>query len=84
MAEKEKDLNPGKNPETLEESLSKTEVLLEENKKLITNILVGVIIVIALVFGYNNWFSEPAEKAGFESIWPAQKYFEQDSIQKGI
>ncbi len=84
MAKKDKDLKKDKNPETLEESLSKTEVLLEENKNLITNVLVGIVILIALVFGYKNWFAEPAEKAGFESIWPAQKYFDQDSIQKAI
>ena len=84
MTEKEKDLNQGKKTEVLEESISKTEVLLEENKKLISNVLIGIIVVIALVVGYNNWFSEPAEKAGFDSIWPAQKYFEQDSIQKAI
>ncbi len=84
MAEKDKDLNQEKEPEVLEESISKTEVLLEENKKLISNVLIGIIVVIALIVGYNNWFSGPAEKAGFDSIWPAQKYFEQDSIQKAI
>ena len=84
MAEKDKDLNPVEKPEALQESISKTEVLLEENKKLITNILLGIVIVIGAYFVYNNWVAEPAEKAGFESVWPAQKYFEQDSIQKAI
>jgi len=84
MAEKDKDLNQGKNPEILEESVSKTEALLEDNKDLISKVLIGILLLIGGYFIYVNWFSEPAEKAGFESIWPAQKYFEQDSIQKAI
>ncbi len=84
MAEKEKDLNPAEKTEVLQESISKTEVLLEENKNLISYVLVGIITVIGAYFVYNNWVVEPAEKAGFESVWPAQKYFEQDSIQKAI
>lgn len=84
MAEKQKDKNQESNPEVLQESLSKTEVLLEENKDLISKILIGVAIVIGGYFVYNNWVAEPAEKAAFESVWSAQKYFEQDSIQKAI
>lgn len=84
MAEKEKDLNPAEKTEVLQESISKTEVLLEENKNLISYVLVGIITVIGAYFVYNNWVVKPAEKAGFESVWPAQKYFEQDSIQKAI
>ena len=84
MAEKDKNVNPEEKPEVLQESISKTEVLLEENKDLITKILIGLFLVIGAYFVYNNWVAEPAEKAGFESVWPAQKYFEQDSIQKAI
>jgi predicted negative regulator of RcsB-dependent stress response len=84
MAEKDKNVNPEEKPEVLQESISKTEVLLQENKDLITKILIGLFLVIGAYFVYNNWVAEPAEKAGFESVWPAQKYFEQDSIQKAI
>jgi predicted negative regulator of RcsB-dependent stress response len=84
MVKKDKDLNPAEKPEVLQDSISKTELLLEDNKKLISNVLIGIGVLIALIFGYKNWFSEPAEKAGFESIWMAQKYFEQDSILKAI
>ncbi len=84
MAEKNKDLNQGEGPEKLDSSLSKTEVLLEDNKDLISKVLIGIVVLILGYFVYNNWVVEPGEKAGFESIWPAQKYFEQDSIQKSI
>jgi predicted negative regulator of RcsB-dependent stress response len=73
-----------RSPEVLEESLNKTEVLLEENKDLISKILLVIVIVIGGYFVYNNWFVEPAEQAAFDEIWPAQKLFEQDSVQKAI
>lgn len=77
MAEQDNNLNDQKTPEILEDSLSKTEVLLEENKDVISKVLIGIAIVIAGYFGYNNMFAEPAEQAAFEEIWPAQKMFEQ-------
>ena len=77
MAEQDNNLNDQQTPETLEDSLSKTEVLLEENKDVISKVLIGIAIVIAGYFGYNNMFAEPAEQAALEEIWPAQKMFEQ-------
>lgn len=77
MAEQDNNLKDQKTPEILEDSLSKTEVLLEENKDVISKVLIGIAIVIAGYFGYNNMFAEPAEQAAFEEIWPAQKMFEQ-------
>ena len=73
-----------KSPEVLEDSLNKTEVLLEENKDLISKVLIAVAILIGGYFMYNNWVAEPAEEAAFDEIWPAQKLFEQDSVQKAI
>ncbi len=77
MAEQDNNLNDQQTPEILEDSLSKTEVLLEENKDVISKVLIGIAIIIAGYFGYNNMFAEPAEQAALEEIWPAQKMFEQ-------
>lgn len=84
MAKEDKDLDPIETPETLEDSLSKTEVILEENKDLISKVVIGIAILILGFFMYNNWVVEPAEAAAFDEIWPAQKLFEQDSVAKAI
>lgn len=84
MAEENKDLEKGQNPEVLEDSLSKTEVILEENKDVISKVLIVVAIIIAVIFGYNNFLAAPAEEAALEDIWPAQKLFEQDSVELSI
>ena len=83
MAKEEQDINQ-ETPELLEDSLSKTEVLLDENKDLISKVVIAIAIIIGGYFFYNNWIVEPAEQAAFEEIWPAQKLFEQDSVQKAI
>lgn len=84
MAEDRQNLDQDQSPEALEDSLSKTEVLLEENKDLISKVLIGIAILVGGYFVYNNWVAEPAEKAAFDDVWQAQKYFEQDSVQKAI
>lgn len=83
MAKEEQNINQ-ETPELLEDSLSKTEVLLDDNKDLISKVVIAVAIIIGGYFFYNNWIVEPAEQAAFEEIWPAQKLFEQDSVQKAI
>jgi len=80
MAENENDIEKDI-PEVLEDSLNKTEILLEENKKVITNVLVGIVALVAVFFGYENFISAPAEKAALEEIWPVQQLFEQEGIK---
>lgn len=84
MAEENKNIDPIETPEALEDSLSKTEVMLEENKDLISKVVIGIAILIGGYFMYNNWVVEPAETAAFNEVWPAQKLFEQDSVAKAI
>ncbi|MBO72470.1 MAG: hypothetical protein CMD35_02525 [Flavobacteriales bacterium] len=84
MAENNKDSNSEKKQESLEDSIGKTEVLLEENKDLISKVLIGIVVLIGGYFLYNNWVAEPAEKEGYDAIWPAQQSFEQDSLEKAI
>lgn len=76
MAENENDIEKDI-PEVLEESLNKTEVLLEENKKVITNVLMGIVAVVVVIFGYDSFIAAPAEKAALDAIWPVQQGFEQ-------
>ena len=84
MAEDKKGLKQDQAPEALEDSLNKTEVLLEENKDLISKVLIGIAVLVSGYFVYNNWVAEPAEKAAFDDVWQAQKYFERDSVEKAI
>lgn len=72
---KDKENQEQPTPEVLEDTLSKTEVVLEENKDLITKVVIGVAIVIVGIFFYNNMVAEPAEIEASQDIWPIEKVF---------
>lgn len=72
---KDKENQEQSTPEVLEDTLSKTEVVLEENKDLITKVVIGVAIVIVGIFFYNNMVAEPAEIEASQDIWPIEKVF---------
>lgn len=82
MAENENDVEQKDIPEVIEDSLSKTEVLLEENKKLISNVVLGLAIVIAGYFAYNNFIAGPQEEAALDAIYPAQQGFENPTLKR--
>ncbi len=78
MAENENDIEKDI-PEVLEDSLNKTEILLEENKKVIGNVVMGIVALVVVFFGYDNFISAPAEEKGAELIWQAQQDFESEA-----
>ena len=71
MAENENDIEKDI-PEVLDDSLNKTEIILEKNKKLIGNVIMGVVALLVVYFGYENLIVAPAEKEGSEAIWQTQ------------
>jgi tetratricopeptide (TPR) repeat protein len=68
----------------VEEALSKTELFIEKNQKTLI-IIVGVIIVIGLgIFAFQRLYLQPREKEAQGQMFMAQKYFEQDSLNKAL
>jgi len=68
----------------VEEALSKTERFFEKNQKIILIVVSSIVIVVLAYFGYKKLYIEPKEKEAQEQIWYAQRYFEQDSLDKAI
>jgi len=68
----------------VEEALSKTERFFEKNQKVILIVVSSIVIVVLAYFGYKKLYIEPKEKEAQEQIWYAQRYFEQDSLDKAI
>lgn len=82
MAEENKNnTDPINDDNLLENSLSKTESILVNNKKKITNILTGLLVVLALFFFMKKQVWEPAEIESKNLMWEAQYAFEKDSFQ---
>jgi len=82
MAEENKNnIDPVNDENSLENSLSKTESIIVNNKKKITNILTGILVLLALVFFMKKQVWEPAEIEAKNLAWEAQYAFEKDSFQ---
>jgi len=83
--------NKGKNKEkapqqleNIEETLTKTEEFIVNNQKILT-IIVGVIVVLILgFFGFKKYYLEPKSQEAQLQIYPAQRYFQADSLDKAL
>ena len=60
----------------VEEALGKTEQFVEKNQKILMYVVMGIIIVVLVYFGYQRFYISPMEKNAQEQIFMAQKYFE--------
>lgn len=68
----------------VEEALSRTERFIENNKNLLTGIVLGVAVVIIGVMAYNRYIKFPRNAEAHSQIFMAEKYFERDSLELAI
>ena len=66
----------------VQEVYSKTENIVENNKKNLSIVVGGIVVIIALYLGYTKMCIAPMEIEAQSSMFTAEKYFEQDSLQK--
>jgi len=68
----------------VEEALSKSELFIERNQKILT-IVVGVVVLIVLAFfGAKRFYIDPREQEAKALIFKAEQYFSQDSMQLAL
>ncbi|HPG32309.1 MAG: tetratricopeptide repeat protein [Lentimicrobiaceae bacterium] len=68
----------------VEEALSKTEVFIEKNQKLLTIILGSIAILVLAYFAFQRFYLIPKEKEAQSQMFMAEKYFEQDSLKLAL
>ena len=68
----------------VEEALGKTEQFVEKNQKIMMYVVMGIILVVLVYFGYQKFYISPMETNAQEQIFMAQKYFEKDSISRAL
>lgn len=80
----DKDKNQAGENLVIDETISKAEGYLEENKKSIS-IIGGVILLVILgYFGYENLIVKPQEFNAQKEMFMAERYFQQDSVDKAM
>ncbi len=68
----------------VEEALSKSEKFIEKNQKILTIIIGAAIVIVLGIFAFQKLYVAPREKAAQGQMFMAQKYFEQDSLNKAL
>ncbi|MCX7863068.1 MAG: tetratricopeptide repeat protein [Bacteroidales bacterium] len=67
-----------------ESMLSKTEQFIDKNKKSITYIIGGLIVVVALFFIYKKSYLAPLEDEAHQEMFMAENYFAKDSFKLAL
>ncbi|HOI87424.1 MAG TPA: tetratricopeptide repeat protein [Lentimicrobium sp.] len=68
----------------VEEALSKTEVFIEKNQKLLSIIIGGIALLVLAYFGFQRFYLMPREKQAQEQMFMAERYFEMDSLNLAL
>ena len=66
--------------EVVEQTLSKAEQFVQNNKKRLSYFLTGFLIIIVLYFASQNYYLKPQRINSSQEIFMAEKYFELDSF----
>ncbi|MCS7005030.1 MAG: tetratricopeptide repeat protein [Cytophagales bacterium] len=69
--------------EALQEKLNKTQAFLENNKKIVSAVLGGIVGIIATIVGY-NWYVQQQNEEAENQLFPAIFYLEKDSLNKAL
>jgi hypothetical protein len=85
MAKDSKNIDLVERPiEAVEETLSKAETLFHTYQKQLTYAVGGIIAVVALVWGYQEFIVKPAEEEAQLELYAAQDVFSQDSLRLAL
>ena len=72
------------NLQELESALTRTEQFIEDNQKIITYIVGGIILIVAGYLGFNRFYLQPKEDEALSQMFMAENYFEKDSFNLAI
>lgn len=68
----------------VEDALTQSEAFLIKYKAAIIGFVVGVIIVVAGIIMYKNFYAEPREEKAQAALFKGQEYFEQDAYEQAL
>jgi tetratricopeptide (TPR) repeat protein len=73
-----------KNLEGIESALTRSEQFIEDNQKLLTYILGGLIVALLLIIGGNRYYLKPLNEEAAADMFYAERYFELDSFNLAL
>lgn len=72
------------NLQELESALTKTEQFVEDNSKIISIVVGGILLIVAAYLGFNKFYIQPKEQEANSQMFMAENYFEKDSFNLAI
>lgn len=83
MAKDSKNVQPD-TVESIENALTKSEQFIEKNQKSLTIIIVAILVIVSIYFGYNRFYLAPMEDEARSQIFAAEYNFEKDSFKLAL
>lgn len=80
MAKKKSAKQTDKNLEGIEQALTRSEQFIEDNQKLLTYVLGGVILILLIIIGGNRYYLKPLNEEAAADMFYAERFFEIDSF----
>lgn len=80
MAKKKSTDQGDKSLGNIESALTRSEQFIEDNQKLLTNILIGILAVVLLIIAGNRYILKPRNAEAADSMYMAERFFERDSF----
>ena len=68
----------------VEDALTQSEAFLVKNKKAIIGAVVAVIVIVAGVILYKNFYAEPREEKAQAALFKSEQYFEQSAYEQAL
>ena len=79
-----KNNNTDKQFANIEQSLSKTEQFIEDNRNILISIIGAIIIIFLFIYGYKNFYKSPLNIKAQNQLFIGEQYFEKDDFQVAL
>ena len=70
--------------ESIESTLSKTEMFVENNKKTITTVVVVLVVIVLAIFGIKKYYIEPRNEEAMAQMFRAEQLFTADDYATAL
>ena len=84
MSKKKNEKQTDKNLEGIEQALTRSEQFIEDNQKVLTYILGGLIVVLLIIIGGNRYYLKPLNEEAAADMYYAERFFEMDSFNLAL
>jgi len=84
MAKKQNVKQADKNLEGIEQALTRSEQFIEDNQKILTYVLGGLVAILLIVIATNRFYLKPMNEEAASEMFYAERFFEIDSFNLAL